>query len=261
MDLVDCILADNQAEEGENLWLGSAGASFPGGVIAMLDHCLIKDATTTVRVGHMTLIQASPVLTGDPLFMAGPGGDHYLSQTTDGQLVNSPGLDAGSDLAMNICTGGGDETVCLDTLATRTTGVADTGVVDLGYHYPAANGTVSASMGCAPSTGNLSFTSQFTVSLTNLYPEQTRRIAGRINVLLAGGQVYSSWRAGYTNVSAGAGYLTTWVQSFPAIGSLVGNNLFSLVAEDVTPAPYNSPPYPPAGDTATATCTVAGVAP
>ena len=47
----------------------------------------------------------------------------------------------------------------------------------------------------------------------------------------------------------------------PALGSLVGDNIFTLRAEDVTPAPFNQPPYPAAGDTATAGCVVIGVAP
>ncbi len=188
VDLVDCIVAHNLAGEGANLWLGSEGPSISGAVTATLDHCLIRDASSTVRVGHMTLIQASPVLTGDPLFIAGPHGEHYLSQTADGQAEDSPGLDAGSDLAMNICTGGGDETLCLDTLTTRTSGVADTGIADLGYHYPAAPGTVAASMACSPAAGTLPFSSQFTLSLTNTYAGQTRRVQHKIDVTLAGGQ-------------------------------------------------------------------------
>ena len=36
---------------------------------------------------------------------------------------------------------------------------------------------------------------------------------------------------------------------------------FTLVAEDVTPAPYNRPPYTAAGDTSTDGCTVTGLAP
>jgi hypothetical protein len=39
----------------------------------------------------------------------------------------------------------------------------------------------------------------------------------------------------------------------PAIGSVIGANTFTLMAEDVTPAPYNQPPYPPAGSTCSRT--------
>ena len=34
-----------------------------------------------------------------------------------------------------------------------------------------------------------------------------------------------------------------------------------MTVADVTPPPYNLPPYPPAGDTDTAGCTVTGAAP
>ena len=89
----------------------------------------------------------------------------------------------------------------------------------------------------------------------------TSEMAGRINIKLAGGQGVSGWRAGYTNIGAGSSYLTSWVQSIPALGSVVGDNVFTLVAEDVTPAPYNQPPFPPAGDTDGASCTVTGLGP
>jgi predicted outer membrane repeat protein len=62
----------------------------------------------------------------DPLFVEGPLGSVYLSQSTAGQDVNSPAVDAGSDLAEN---------VDLAFLTTRTDGVGDTGAVDLGFHF------------------------------------------------------------------------------------------------------------------------------
>ena len=64
----------------------------------------------------------------DPLFVTGPDGDYYLSQTSSGQAVTSPCVDAG-DPAYPMITG-----------TTRTDGVQDAGVIDMGYHYnlPAA---------------------------------------------------------------------------------------------------------------------------
>ncbi len=58
-----------------------------------------------------------------------------------------------------------------------------------------------------------------------------------------------------------AGFVLILLLVIPALGSVIGVNLFELVGEDVTPAPFNQPPYPPAGDTATASCMVTGVAP
>jgi hypothetical protein len=62
----------------------------------------------------------------DPCFASGPLGDYYLSQILAGQPVESPCVDSGSDLAVNLG---------MDTLTTRTDGEPDTGVVDMGFHY------------------------------------------------------------------------------------------------------------------------------
>jgi len=64
-------------------------------------------------------------LTADPLFVAG----YYLSQTAAGQALQSPAVDAGN--APADASG-----IRLGERTTRTDGVPDKGIVDLGYHYP-----------------------------------------------------------------------------------------------------------------------------
>ena len=60
----------------------------------------------------------------NPYFAAGANGSYYLGQEASGQLYDSPCVDAGDpSSAMIIGT-------------TRTDGVLDEGVVDMGYHYP-----------------------------------------------------------------------------------------------------------------------------
>ena len=125
----------------------------------------------------------------------------------------------------------------------------------------APDGTVSAGMACTPSSGTLPFVTNMSVTLNNNYGGQIRRLAARINVTIGDGHSYSNWRAGWTNVAAGGSYANSWNQTIPALGAVIGSNVFELVAEDVTPAPYNQPPYPPAGDTDTSSCTVIGIAP
>jgi hypothetical protein len=120
--------------------------------------------------------------------------------------------------------------------------------------------TMAADLTCLPGSGTLPFVSQFSADLTNLTAE-TRRAAARIDVTLANGASYTNWRAGSTNLSPGEVYSALWNQSLPAAGALVGNNLFALVAEDVTPAPYNQPPFAPSGDTDTSVCSVTASAP
>jgi hypothetical protein len=65
-------------------------------------------------------------ITSDPLFVAGPKGECYLSQVASGQGLDSPCVDAGGDTAASLG---------LDAKTTRTDAVTDTGVVDMGYHY------------------------------------------------------------------------------------------------------------------------------
>jgi hypothetical protein len=120
--------------------------------------------------------------------------------------------------------------------------------------------TLDASFNCLPLSGVLPFQTAMRVELTNLSADR-RQFAARIDVALAGGQFFSNWRAGFTNVSAAGTHVESWVQYIPAVGSLVGDNLFQLWAEDVTPPPFNQPPNPPAGDTGSGSCTVSGMAP
>ncbi len=121
--------------------------------------------------------------------------------------------------------------------------------------------TIAAEFSCSPSSGTVPFSTVMTATLDNLYTGQTRQIAGRINVSLAGGSYFGGWRAGFTNVAAGGSFGSTWAQAIPALGSVIGTNTFELLAEDVTPAPFNQPPYPPAGDQVTDTCSLVANAP
>ncbi|RJP74933.1 MAG: T9SS C-terminal target domain-containing protein [Candidatus Zixiibacteriota bacterium] len=94
-------------------------------------------------------------IAADPLFTAGPGGDFYLSQWEAGQPQQSP------------CVDGGDPASWLLPGTTRTDGLPDLGVVDMGYHYPVqgelaaareANNPVLApaalSLACSPNPFN-----------------------------------------------------------------------------------------------------------
>ncbi|MCP4245958.1 MAG: hypothetical protein GY778_02815, partial [bacterium] len=171
-----------------------------------------------------------------------------------------PCLDNGSASADALCYEYVGNPICMSELTTRTDRGLDSGQVDMGYHFP-ATGSVSASLACIPVLGTLPFVTTMEVTLANRFVSQTRRIAGGIHVQLAGGGFFSNWRAGYTNVAGGSSYHTVWNQSIPMLGSLVGDNIFQLAVEDVTPAPYNLPPYPPAGDSDLESCTVTGIAP
>ncbi len=64
-----------------------------------------------------------------PLFVRGALHRYYLSQTASYETIDSPCIDAGSDTAVNLG---------LNELTTRSDGLSDEGIVDMGYHAPYA---------------------------------------------------------------------------------------------------------------------------
>ncbi|MCA8958994.1 MAG: right-handed parallel beta-helix repeat-containing protein [Planctomycetes bacterium] len=64
------------------------------------------------------------VSSNDPLFVAGPFGDHYLAQVATGDPADSPAVD------------GGDPVLLPPDGTTRTDGALDGGVPDMGFHFP-----------------------------------------------------------------------------------------------------------------------------
>ena len=73
---------------------------------------------------------------GKSRFVYGIDGSSYLSHTAAGQIYDSPCIDAGHALAADICYGALGNEFCLDDLTTRTDQITDTGMVDMGFHYP-----------------------------------------------------------------------------------------------------------------------------
>jgi len=120
--------------------------------------------------------------------------------------------------------------------------------------------TLSVGFTAVPQSGTVPFTSTLQVTLANLSTEN-RRAAGRIDILPAGGGPLNNWRAGWTNLAPLEVFTTSWNQAFPALGTLIGGNLFTLTGADVTPPPYNQPPYAPSGSTDTAAFTLDCTAP
>jgi predicted outer membrane repeat protein len=67
---------------------------------------------------------------GDPDFVGNSNGSYYLNQAT------SDAINAGSDLASNVCFTTADGSQCMDRWTTRTDQQDDAVQVDVGYHYP-----------------------------------------------------------------------------------------------------------------------------
>jgi len=115
-----------------------------------------------------------------------------------------------------------------------------------------------------PSTGTLAFGVSHRITLTNVLsgtPHWTRRIAARIDVTLGNGVSVSNWKSGYTPIGPGASFVTSFPVNFALQARFVGTNTFELITEDVTPAPYNQPPYPASGTTCTVVNDVVASAP
>ncbi len=115
--------------------------------------------------------------------------------------------------------------------------------------------TIAVALDATPDNGFVPFVTQFTAQLNNLTTEN-RRAAGNINVVIASGAVFTNWRAGWTNLSSLENFSTSWNTNFPAVPTVIGVNTFELFGVDVTPAPFNQPPYAPSGDTDTDVATV-----
>jgi len=65
----------------------------------------------------------------EPTFVTGPLGNYYLSQTAAGQLSDSTGIDLGDPAT--------DPGLQLNSYTTRTDGITDSDIADMGFHYPA----------------------------------------------------------------------------------------------------------------------------
>jgi hypothetical protein len=121
--------------------------------------------------------------------------------------------------------------------------------------------TISSEITCHPIAGILPFDATVSVGVSNLSKDHVRTASARVDLTLAGGQVYSRWRTGYTNIQPEASFNALITISIPQDAMTVGQNRFRLVVEDTTHAPYNQPPYPTAGDTDTDLCTITGSLP
>lgn len=77
----------------------------------------------------------------DPLIVSGSWGDVYLSQTTAGQMVDSPCVDAGDPAIGAFGT-------------TRTDHLTDTGIVDMGFHLKDSQPTLEITNLVAGQTAN-----------------------------------------------------------------------------------------------------------
>jgi hypothetical protein len=115
--------------------VNNTSAFSPGGAHVRARNCIIW-GNSPDQVSPESIVTYSSVEGGhpgagnidsNPLFVTGPLGDFYLSQTAAGQSVQSPCVDAG------------DPVSALIPGTTRTDELRDTWIIDMGYHYPSTN--------------------------------------------------------------------------------------------------------------------------
>ncbi len=258
--IVDCVIRNNGATTGDDIYFDWGTHSIHYSNTGNAEGDIYQDPGATVNWGE-------GIIHANPEYTPGAGGDYYLSQLSAGQPLNSVCVDAGSGPASDIqvplswdTTTGATTWMLMSERTTATNFEADTGTVDMGFHYPALP-TVTGQLDMTPSVGMLPFGTRISTTLTNNYTDQSRRMAARIDVTLAGGNFFPNWRAGWTNIAAGLNYTASWMQTIPAYSTLNGENRFTLHTWDVTPTPYNQPPYPAAGNSDSDTRVVVGIAP
>ncbi len=105
------------------------------------------ESNVTFEVSHSDIQggwEGEANIDADPQFVQGMTGGFYLSQASAGQPATSPCVDTGDRSASQTCIAFQDSSTCLDSFTTRTDMNLDSGMVDMGFHYPAS--TVSGSM-------------------------------------------------------------------------------------------------------------------
>jgi len=125
-------------------------------------------------------------------------------------------------------------------------------------------GTIDCAYTITPLVGTVPFQMIHRADLTNILSggsALTRRVSARITVTLGNGDFINPWKSGFVNILPGVNFVSQWPLNFPAIGTVIGNNTFTMTAMDVTPSPFNQPPYPPSGQTCTETNVVVANAP
>jgi len=124
VEIVNSILWSNSAAYGREIAVGDPTEpnNPPAGVAVTYSDVRSGAAGVYVAKGCVLNWGGGNNITANPLFIDG----YHLSQIEAGDLANSPCVDAGSDLA---------EDFDMDRYTTRTDGVPDTSIVDMGYHY------------------------------------------------------------------------------------------------------------------------------
>jgi len=115
----------------------------------------------------------------------------------------------------------------------------------------AGNDTLITGLDCNPRTITLPGSARMSAGVANASYSR-REIAARLDAQLPDGTIVENLAFSHRVFEAGETYQASWIKPLPNIDRLDGIVTFQLYALDVTPAPWNQPPYPPSGDSDTA---------
>jgi hypothetical protein len=120
--------------------------------------------------------------------------------------------------------------------------------------------TISATVTCDPQNNTLPATIKTCVSIQNLV-DSPRIVDGRIDLWLGGGAPLYEWRFQAVELSPMGSWNRCWNNELRDLQSLEDQNIARLTVVDVTPPPFNQPPYPPSGFVVEDTCFFWGIQP
>lgn len=241
----NCIIYGNRAMEGgDQVYVSGTGW-------ALFSHTDLQGGQPGIG-GNGNVTWGAGNIDDDPRWAA-LSGEYYLSQLATGHPADSPCTDSGSGPADEVCFIGYGGPDCLDARTSRVDGIADSGTADMGFHYKSRIRTIDCSLSCSPQTATAPFSWQIAVGLKNLRP-RPRRAAGRADLHFPDGSSWSDWRSGYYNLSGNSSQYISWSVNVPALRSVLGQLRLDLTVIDVTPPPWNQPPYAPSGDLVEESC-------
>ncbi|MBN1796204.1 MAG: S8 family serine peptidase [Sedimentisphaerales bacterium] len=141
VEIDSCILWNNNSANGGQIAAGDAAVADNPMATVWIHHSDSQGGSSAVYEGPSSDPWSGPWafwgsgnITDDPEFIQAnirdPLSSYYLSHTEASQLVDSPCIDKGQGDADDLAADVG-----MSILSTRTDGIADTGQVDMGYHY------------------------------------------------------------------------------------------------------------------------------
>jgi hypothetical protein len=116
-----------------------------------------------------------------------------------------------------------------------------------GSNHHAEVQTIDAEIDCTPLYNTLPATVKICVDVRNLV-DSPRVVDGRIDLWLGqGGSSVDNWRFREVEIEPNGSWQQCWNNHTLDLESLEEKNIARLRVMDVTPPPYNQPPYPPSG--------------